>query len=167
MPALDTVSFDAELPLHFHAAADAARCASAALETRLALAVLAAPNDENDSSPQQQRMEAKLDFALELGLQTRYPQLPAARHCRIGLEAIIWRDDSARTPGSSGLLQLHPHAPSACALHLQLEITASQPDGDGYLHHGRLCAFARDGDTHRWERWVFHQHRQRIGNGAR
>lgn len=165
LPELETVSFDTTLPLCFRTESDDGNHQVAQLETRLALAVLAAPSDQDsEASPLQLRLEAKLDFMLELGLQARYPALPAARTCRIGLEAIAWCDSQPLLPATRGLLQLHPHTPSAAALHLSVQILDSRASDDGqYLLHARLLPFARETDTHRWERWVFHQHRLRIG----
>lgn len=166
LPELDTVSFDRCFPLRFHPAPDEATRHAAQLETGLALAVLAAPLDQDsDGSPLLQRLEAKLDFVLELGLLARYPQLPPARPCRIGLEAVVWQDELAASPGDSGLLQLHPHAPSGCPLYLFVTIEASQASPDGHQHLARLQPLRHDSDTRRWERWVFQQHRQHIGKG--
>ncbi|GHD77063.1 PilZ domain-containing protein [Vogesella fluminis] len=166
LPELDTVSFDSCFPLRFHPAPDAATRAAAQLETGLALAVLAAPQDQDsDGSPLLQRLEAKLDFVLELGLLARYPQLPPPHPCRIGLEAVIWQDEQPASAGDSGLLQLHPHAPSGYPLYLFVTIAASEARPDGHRHLARLQPLHHDNDTRRWERWVFQQHRQHIGKG--
>ena len=166
LPELDTVYFDSCFPLRFHPAPDAATRHAAQLETGLALAVLAAPQDQDsDGSPLLQRLEAKLDFVLELGLLARYPQLPSAHTCRIGLEAVAWQDEQAASAGDSGLLQLHPRAPSGCPLYLFVTIAASEACADGHRHLARLQPLQHDLDTRRWERWVFQQHRQHIGKG--
>ena len=165
LPALDTASFDAVLPLAYQPDASAAACAQALLGTRLALTILASPADNTEQAATLQRLEAKLDLALELALQQRYPQAGQPTACRIGLEALAWLHPVALAAGSSGILSLQPRAPSALTLQLPVSIHHCQPAAGQYVivaHCGGLPA-----DTQAdWERWVFRRHRQGIGRQA-
>lgn len=163
LPPLDTVSFDCHLPLDYQPQAGDA--AQALLTTRLALAILAGQGDNSDAGPAQQRLEAKLDLALELALQQRYPQPPAAVACRVGLEAIAWHHPSALPLGSQGLLSLQVQAPSALTLHLPLTIRHCAPQAGGFAIVASWGPALADAQA-AWERWVFRRHRQSIGRKA-
>jgi len=154
LPTLDTVSFDAELPL-WSRPLDALP-ARLDRETRLALRLLAAPTETRDNSdPLLLRVEAKLDLALELGLLARHHERP--EHCpsRVGLEALAWQATEPRTPGERLLLSLFPNPDSALALHLPVEV---QRSGDGVTVARLIAPFDEDSRAS-WERWVFRRHR--------
>ena len=164
-PALDTVSFDSTLPLCFLPAPSAMQMATAQLETRLALAVLAMPaEDDSSASPAQQRLEAKLDYILALGLLARHAPLANNMRCRIGLDEVCWLDN--QTQQGEGLLQLQPQSPSTCMLYLPVHIQRSEATDGQWLHRARLQAFHDEREHRHWERWVFRQHRLRIGHPA-
>jgi len=161
LPQLDTASFDAQLCITLRQC-DAQETARALLETRLALAILAAPADAADSSPQLQRLEAKLDLSLELALRARPgPQLqPCA--CRIGLEALAWQQQDALPAGSHWLLSLQPGLDSAMSLHLPVIIRSCQAQAGSHVLQAQWHALP-DAVQQNWERWVFRGHRQQVG----
>ncbi|WP_147693423.1 hypothetical protein [Vogesella mureinivorans] len=162
---LDTVSFDAELPLAYQPQADAHAIAQALLTTRLALTVLASPADSTEQASTLQRLEAKLDLALELALQQRYPQAGALTPCRIGLESLCWLHPAPLDVGSSGMVLLQPSTPSALTLQLPLTIRQCQAAGHGYAIQASWAGSLGDAQAD-WERWVFRRHRQAIGRRA-
>jgi hypothetical protein len=162
---LDTVSFDAELPLAYQPQADAQAIAQALLGTRLALSILASPADSTEQAGTLQRLEAKLDLALELALQQRYPQAGALTPCRIGLESLCWLHPAPLAVGSSGIVSLQPRTPSALTLQLPLTIQHCQAAGDGYTIQASWASQLGDAQAD-WERWVFRRHRQAIGRRA-
>jgi len=165
LPQLDTVSFDAELPLAYQPQADTHAIAQALLGTRLALTVLASPADSPEQAGTLQRLEAKLDLALELALQQRYAQAGALTPCRIGLESLCWLHPAPLAVGSSGIVSLQPRAPSALTLQLPLTIHQCQTAGHGYAVQASWAGCLADAQAD-WERWVFRRHRQAIGRRA-
>src|SRR5262249_30730648 len=96
LPALDTVYFDAMLPLSSRAADKGVGLSQ---EPLLALRVLAAPEPREDDADASVRLEAKLDLALELSLTLRNPHRPPAHTCRIGLNTLAWEDIETHQPG--------------------------------------------------------------------
>ncbi|MCW3481476.1 hypothetical protein OL229_18215 [Neisseriaceae bacterium JH1-16] len=168
LPSLDTVSFDADLPL-LSRPLDLLP-ARLDRETRLALRLLAAPTETRDNSdPLLLRVEAKLDLALELGLLARHHERP--EHCasRVGLEALAWHASRTYPEGARLLLSLFPNPDSALALSLPIEVTRSQEDGQGgSVVSARLIAPFDEDSRASWERWVFRRHRlalqQRTGH---
>lgn len=162
---LDTVSFDAELPLAYQPQADAAAIAQALLGTRLALSILARPADSGEQAASLQRLEAKLDLALELALQQRYPQAGQPTPCRVGLESLCWLHPAPLDIGSSGIISLQPRMPSALTVQLPLVILQCQPAGHGYAIVASWGEHLGDAQAD-WERWVFRRHRQAIGRKA-
>ncbi len=163
LPPLDTVCFDTLLPLSYQPQAE--NDAQALLTTRLALAMLASPGDGSDASPAQQRLEAKLDLALELALQQHDPQHPAPVPCRIGLESLAWQHALPLENGSQGMLSLQVQAPSALTLHLPLTIRQCLPLAGGFAIVGDWGNALGEAQA-AWERWVFRRHRQYIGRQA-
>ncbi|MDN0081476.1 hypothetical protein QU487_01720 [Crenobacter sp. SG2305] len=159
LPPLDTVSFDAELPLQSRPLD--ALPARLDRETRLALRLLAAPTETRENSdPLLLRVEAKLDLALELGLLARHQGHPSQRASRVGLEALAWHAPTSITVGERLLLTLFPNVDSALALLLPVVVEYSQGDGEGgSVVKARLIAPFDDGSRESWERWVFRRHR--------
>jgi len=159
LPPLDTVSFDAELPLESRPLDTLP--ARLDRETRLALRLLAAPTETRDNSdPMLLRVEAKLDLALELGLLARHHGRPSLCASRVGLEALAWHAPGSISVGERLLLTLFPNVDSALALLLPVEVEHSQGDGKGGSIVGaRLIAPFDDGSRENWERWVFRRHR--------
>lgn len=162
---LDTVSFDAELPLAYQPQADAQAMAQALLGTRLALSILASTADSSEQAGTLQRLEAKLDLALELALQQRYPQAGAPTPCRIGLESLCWLHPAPLDIGSSGIISLQPRMPSALTLQLPITVLQCQPAGQGYAVRASWGTQLAETQAD-WERWVFRRHRQAIGRKA-
>lgn len=162
LPQLDTASFDAQLPLAIRQA-DAQETARALLETRLALAILAAPGDAGDGSAQLQRLEAKLDLSLELALRARTQQAGALCSCRIGLDSLAWQQDSPLPPGSQWLLSLQTGLDSALTLHLPITIRLCEQHADGWLLRADWAGGLAEAVQQNWERWVFRGHRQQVG----
>ena len=162
LPPLDTVSFDSHLPLDYQPQVSADAQARALLTTRLALAILAGQGEQADAGSALQRLEAKLDLALELALQQHYPPLARHQPCRIGLEALVWQQPQALAVGSQGVLSLQVQAPSALTLQLPLTIQHCQPQPDGFAITASWGMALGDAQA-AWERWVFRQHRQQIG----
>ncbi|MDE1715359.1 hypothetical protein PWG14_23125 [Chromobacterium amazonense] len=163
LPQLDTVSFDAELPLEAQAL-DGEYPPRMQRETRLSLRVLAAPTETpDDSNPVMLRLEAKLDLALEVSLLERHPDRPNNTPCRLGLNSIAWRDQKNWQPGQRLLLRLHPNPDSALSLCLCGVIASNQPAGErDYLLTADIHE-SFDTDTHLlWEKWVFRRHRRAI-----
>lgn len=161
LPQLDTASFDAQLPLLLHHA-DAQETARALLETRLALAILAAPGDAGDGNAQLQRLEAKLDLSLELALRARPAPALTLRDCRIGLESLAWWQDNALPSGSQWLLSLQTGLDSAMTLHLPVRIRQCSAQGNGFVLTADWAAVP-EAVQQGWERWVFRCHRQQVG----
>lgn len=159
LPALDTVYFDAALPLTSRSAAPGAGLAQ---ETRLALRVLAAPEAHDDDEDAMTRLEAKLDLALEIALKAHHPQRPLARTCRIGLNALAWEDSEAYQPGETVELVLFPNPDSALALAVPLTITAATPLPNGTQYLGDCKAAFDDATRQMWEKWVFRCHRRAL-----
>jgi hypothetical protein len=162
LPELDTVSFDAELPLSLRPFDD--YNAKLARETRLALRILAAPTENRDGAdPQMQRLEAKLDLALEVALLSRHPDTPPLHPCRLGLGSIAWLAGHGHQPGSQLLLTLSPHADSALTLFLPAHITSSQLSGSqNYTNTASIDAALDENTRHLWEKWIFRRHREQI-----
>ncbi|QEL56232.1 hypothetical protein [Chromobacterium paludis] len=163
LPALDTVSFDARLPF-LAQPLQGDYPPRQQRETRLALRVLAAPpQTPEDSNPVLLRLEAKLDLALEVSLLERHPDRPAVEPCRLGLNAVAWRDGQAWQPGQRLLLLLHPNPDSALSLCLYGIVASSQPAGGGQHLLTADIHQSFDEDTHLlWEKWVFRRHRRAI-----
>nr|WP_283773087.1 PilZ domain-containing protein [Craterilacuibacter sp. RT1T] len=159
---MDTVSFDAELPLalapHSHYNAKLAR------ETRLALRILAAPTEQrSDADPQLQRLEAKLDLALEVALLSRHPDSAPLHPCRLGLNSLAWHSEQDQSPGANLLLQLSPHADSALTLFLPATVLACQSEGpQGYTITASIEDALSDNTRPLWEKWIFRRHREQI-----
>jgi hypothetical protein len=164
LPPLDTVSFDAELPL-ISRPLDALP-ARLDRETRLALRLLAAPTETRDNSdPLLLRVEAKLDLALELGLLARHHERPTLCASRVGLEALAWHAPTVLTIGERLLLSLFPNLDSALVLNLPIEVRHSLDDGQGgSVVSARLVAPFDEGSRECWERWVFRRHRLGLQN---
>lgn len=160
LPALDTVSFDDCLPLACHAQ-DGPVPPALRRETELTLRLLAAPPEGADKAePTLQRLEAKLDLALELGLWQRHPDAPAPCLCRIGLEAVAWVTTSP--PSAPCLLELAPSPNAALRLFLPLQDVSTQPLADGStVVQARLAPLLDPLHLH-WEKWVFRRHRDAI-----
>ncbi|WP_230370485.1 hypothetical protein [Paludibacterium denitrificans] len=89
LPALDSASFDAHLPFAVEPLPDGQCPSRLERQTRLALQVMAAPTETpEDANPLLQRLEAKIDLALEMALLSQHPERPPLTHCRLGLNAI-------------------------------------------------------------------------------
>lgn len=159
LPTLDTVYFDAMLPLSSRAVE---RHDTLAQETLLALRVLAAPEPREDDSEATLRLEAKLDLALELALKQRNPHKPLARPCRIGLNALAWEDIEAYQPGDEIELKLFPNPESALALRLPLTIRQANPQPGRTLYLGELKPLFDENSRLQWEKWVFRCHRRSL-----
>ncbi|RXZ45034.1 hypothetical protein [Crenobacter cavernae] len=156
LPDLDTVSFDATLPLAVEPLTGAATLAR---ETRLALRILAAPAPREEDEAAAARLEAKLDLALEVALMARRPHTPAVRDCRVGLDALSWHEDAGHRheAGEVLLVTLFPHPDSALALELPVRIELPADAGRACL--ARLLPVFDEASRQRWERWVFRRHR--------
>lgn len=164
LPALETASFDADLPFSATPLPQGGCTPQQMRETRLALKVLAAPVDSVDNvDPLLQRLEAKLDLALEVSLLARYPERPALTPCRVGLDAIGWHAEHALQPGARLLLVLFPHPDSALVLYLAAQVTQchSSPAG-GYQIKAEMAAELSEYTLQLWEKWVFRRHRRAI-----
>ncbi|TDR73586.1 hypothetical protein [Paludibacterium purpuratum] len=164
LPTLTTASFDAELPFAAIPMAQSACTPQQVRETRLALRVLAAPVDSvENTDPLLQRLEAKLDLALEVSLLSRYPERPMLTSCRVGLDAIGWLSQHPYTLGEKLRIEMFPHADSALVLYLAATVSASVPI-EGGQHQITLDILpALDEFTlHLWEKWVFRRHRRGI-----
>jgi len=159
LPALDTVYFDAVLPLMSRTAAPGAGLAQ---ETRLALKVLAAPEPHDDDEDAFVRLEAKLDLALEIGLKVHHPHRPLARTCRIGLNVLAWEDMETYQPGDVVELVLFPNQDSALALTLPLTVLESTALPTGMLYLGDFKTVLDDATRLMWEKWVFRSHRRSL-----
>lgn len=164
LPELDTVSFDAVLPLEW-APRDAASPALVTRETRLALRVLSAPVSEtsDNADPAWQRMEAKLDLALELSLQVRHPQRPPMTACRLGLEGMAWQSAEPVAVHTPLQISFFPHAESALLISLPVTVRQCKALGPGRCMIVADLASAFDEDTRElWEKWIFRRHRRAI-----
>ncbi|WP_174873790.1 PilZ domain-containing protein [Vogesella oryzae] len=162
LPQLDTASFDAQLPLAIRQA-DTLETARALLETRLALAILAAPSDSGEGSVQLQRLEAKLDLSLELALRARAPLAGQPCLCRIGLDSIAWQQDRPLAEASQWLLSLQTGLDSALTLHLPVTIRHCEQQASGWLLRADWRGALPEAVQQNWERWVFRGHRQQVG----
>lgn len=163
LPALETASFDAELPFCARPAPEGVCTPQQVRETRLALRVLAAPVDSvENTDPLLQRLEAKLDLALEVSLLSRYPQRPPLCHCRIGLEEIGWHADQAYAAGDALRLELFPHPDSALVLYLAARVKTCRPEGSGFALIADIQPAFNEFMLQLWEKWVFRRHRRAI-----
>ncbi|MGL6070320.1 PilZ domain-containing protein [Craterilacuibacter sp.] len=162
LPELDTVSFDAELPLSLRPFDD--YNAKLARETRLGLRILAAPTENREGSdPQMQRLEAKLDLALEVALFSRHPDSPPLHPCRLGLGRIAWQSACEQQTDSPVLLTLSPHADSALTLFLPAHISSNQISArQNYIYIASIDAALDENTRHLWEKWIFRRHREQI-----
>jgi hypothetical protein len=163
LPNLDTANFDAELPFDASPLSGGACTPQQMRETRLALRVLAAPVDSAENTdPLLQRLEAKLDLALEVSLLTRYPdRLPLTR-CRIGMEAIGWCASAPLNPGTPLLLTLFPNPDSALVLYLATSVQLCQPSDSGFQLTVDIRSAFSEYTLRLWEKWVFRRHRRAI-----
>jgi hypothetical protein len=159
LPALDTASFDAELPLSSRKIGHAAALSQTA---RLTLQVLAAPEAHEDDSEASIRLEAKLNLLLETVLRSATPYQPLARRCRIGLDALAWEDVEAYAPGDHVELTLFPNHDSALMLPLPLTIVQADVANGQFLYLGRLKPVLEDEERDLWEKWVFRRHRRSL-----
>lgn len=159
LPALDTVYFDAVLPLLSRAGRQGA---SLAQESRLALRVLAAPEPHDNDDDALVRMEAKLDLALEIALKAHLPARPPAHTCRIGLNALAWEDSETYQLGDAVVLMLFPNEGSALALTLPLTIIQADTLPNGMLYLGEFKSIFDDATRLMWEKWVFRSHRRSL-----
>jgi len=164
LPALETASFDAQLPFAATPLQSGACTPQQTLETRLALRVLAAPNDSTESTdPLLLRLEAKLDLALEVSLLSRCPQRPPLTSCRLGLEAVGWHAEQAYTPGTALLLELFPQTDSALVLYLAAQVSECESSAKGgYQIKAEISAGLSEATQLLWEKWVFSRHRRAI-----
>lgn len=160
LPALDTVCFDDCLPLAWHALTGPVP-PSLRRESELTLRLLAAPPEGADKAePALQRLEAKLDLALELGLLQRHPDAPPPCLCRIGLEGVAWMTTSP--PSGPCLLELAPSPTAALRLFLPLQDVSARLLADGStVVQARLAPLSDPLHLH-WEKWVFRRHRDAI-----
>jgi hypothetical protein len=133
-------------------------------ETRLALRVLAAPVDSAENiDPLLQRLEAKLDLALEVSLLSRYPKRPPLTLCRVGLEEIGWHADYPFEAGEKLELTLFPHPDSSLVLHIAAIVQQCAPASGGGFQVAADIRHAFNEFTHGlWEKWVFRRHRRMI-----
>lgn len=164
LPVLETASFDADLPFSATPLPQGGCTLQQMRETRLALRVLAAPVDSADNAdPMMQRLEAKLDLALEVSLLSRYPERPPLSACRVGMEAIGWHASHAQTLGAELLLVLFPHPDSALVLYLGATVSecSATPTG-GYQIKAEIGAGLSEYTLQLWEKWVFRRHRKAI-----
>jgi hypothetical protein len=164
LPTLETACFDADLPFRASPLPEGHCTPQQLRETRLALKVLAAPVDSvENTDPLLQRLEAKLDLALEMGLLSRYPERPPITACRLGLEAIGWHADQAIPPGTPVQLTLFPHPDSALVLYLAAHVSecVEIPAG-GVQLTAKIGAGLNEYTLPLWEKWVFRRHRRAI-----
>ena len=164
LPALETASFDAELPFSATSLALGSCTVQQMRETRLALRVLAAPVESTESAdPLMQRMEAKLDLALEVGLLSRYPERPPLTLCRVGLDAIAWHSPQAHNVGEVVELTLFPHPDSALVLYAAARIQECQiTSAGGYKLKADIRQAFSEYTLQLWEKWVFRRHRRSV-----
>jgi hypothetical protein len=163
LPTLQTASFDADLP--FAACPlPAAGCSPQQMrETRLALRVLAAPVEGGENAdPLMQRLEAKLDLALEVSLLSRYPERPALVPCRVGLDAVAWLSDHPHPPGEALRLELFPHPDSALVLYLASRVRECHAVSGGHQVTADISHAFTEFTLPLWEKWVFRRHRRAI-----
>lgn len=165
-PELNTVSFDAELPLHIEALADGTCPPRLNRETRLTLNVMSAPSDTTEEADQLlRRLEAKLDLVLELSLHERHPQRPPVHSCRIGLEEIAWLTDTAWAVGNTILITFSPNPDSGFMLFLTAKVTECKADtGHNYMVTADIRHALDENTQLLWEKWVFRRHRQDISS---
>ncbi|MBV8046384.1 MAG: hypothetical protein JO171_04500 [Paludibacterium sp.] len=163
LPTLATASFDAELPFAAIPLPESGCTPQQVRETRLALKVLAAPVDSvENTDPLLQRLEAKLDLALEVSLLSRYPQRPALMDCRVGLDAVGWLSPHPFTLGERLRLEMFPHADSALILYLAVTVSGSVPVAGGHQITVDIRPTFDEFTLHLWEKWVFRRHRRGI-----
>ncbi len=163
LPMLATASFDDELPFAVAPLQHGACSPQQVRETRLALKVLAAPVDSNENiDPLLQRLEAKLDLALEVSLLSRYPERPPLTPCRVGLDAIGWLSLHPYTLGEALRIEMFPHADSALVLYLAASVTASVPVAGGHQITVDIQPAFNEYTLQLWEKWVFRRHRRAI-----
>lgn len=161
---LDTVSFQATLPLSMASLSTGNARLQQQRETQLVLQVLTTQNTEpaSGTDPFLQRLEAKLDLILEIGLISRpHPSLTLTR-CEFGLEAMIWYENEAVALNQSYLLVVQAAPHSALTLYLVVQIVDCRAVECGF----QLLADIRqsfDNETSKlWEKWVFRCHRRAI-----
>lgn len=126
----------------------------------------AAPED-SEHGPQDaalQRMEAKIDLALELlgrMLAAEQPQSAPrpARWSRLGAQVLA---SSERTPGSRHLLSLQLPTGLNLPLRLPVEVLASEPREDGQIALWLAFSPVSAGLEAALERFLFRQHRRQI-----
>ncbi|WP_159875207.1 MULTISPECIES: hypothetical protein [Aquitalea] len=164
LPALDSASFDARLPLSVQLLSEEECSPARQRETRLALRVLAAPSEmPEEPDPMLVRLEAKLDLALEIALLGHHPERPALTPCRLGLDSIAWLSDHPWRVGDTVQIALMPNPDSALMLFLAAHIEAQTPTPDeSYAITARLQLPADEQTSPLWERWVFRRHRRAI-----
>jgi hypothetical protein len=163
LPTLASASFDAELPFAAIPMTESACTPQQIRETRLALRVLAAPVDSvENAEPLLQRLEAKLDLALEVSLLSRYPQRPETTPCRIGLDAVGWLSPHPFTLGERLRIEMFPHIDSALVLYLTAVVSGSVPMADGHQISVDIRPAFDEYTLHLWEKWVFRRHRRGI-----
>ncbi|WP_199102239.1 hypothetical protein [Aquitalea sp. ASV11] len=164
LPALDSASFDAHLPLQVQLLNDTQCSAARQRETRLALRVLAAPSETpEEPDPMLMRLEAKLDLALEIALLGHHPDRPALTPCRLGLDSIAWLSDHPWRVGDAVQIALTPNPDSALILFLAAHIEEQHPTPDeSYAIIARLQLPQDEQTQPLWERWVFRRHRRAI-----
>lgn len=164
LPALDSASFDAHLPFAVEPLPDGQCPSRLERQTRLALQVMAAPTETpEDANPLLQRLEAKIDLALEMALLSQHPERPPLTHCRLGLNAIAWQSQEPYPVGSCVQVSLCPNPDSALLLYLAARIQSCKQNGAGGYQLSASLDGSLDDATHRlWERWVFRRHRRAI-----
>lgn len=164
LPALDSASFDARLPLSVQLLSEEECSPARQRETRLALRVLAAPSETpEEPDPMLVRLEAKLDLTLEIALLSHHPDRPPLTPCRLGLESIAWLSDHPWRVGDTVQIALMPNPDSALMLFLAAHIEAQTPTPDeSYAITARLQLPADEQTSPLWERWVFRRHRRAI-----
>jgi len=164
LPTLQTASFDAELPFAACPLPPTGCSPQQTRETRLALRVLAAPVDSvENNDPLLQRLEAKLDLALEVSLLSRYPERPSLTPCRVGLDAVAWLSAHPYTLGEQLRLELFPHPDSALVLYLPSRVKECRPvSAGGHQITADIGAAFSEFTLPLWEKWVFRRHRRAI-----
>lgn len=163
LPTLQTASFDAELPFAACPLPPAGCSPQQLRETRLALKVLAAPVDGvENTDPLLQRLEAKLDLALEVSLLSRYPDRPALTPCRVGLDAVAWLSAHPYTLGETLRLELFPHPDSALVLYLASRVKECHTVTGGFQVTADITPAFSEYTLPLWEKWVFRRHRRAI-----
>ncbi|WP_187359882.1 PilZ domain-containing protein [Chitinolyticbacter meiyuanensis] len=150
----DGVYFDARLPHQWLAEAR-----QSAFEAARFLHVLAAMEHPVADEPGEH--EAKLDLQLVWLARLITPQLPPAVPMRIGIEHVVWGQESPLIAGEHGWLGFSPSATLPYLLTLPAHVVACEPVGRGHritahwLIHDDLLKEA-------FERMVFRHHREQI-----